>query len=557
MKRFFAILLCLAMVLSLAACGGGSSSAAPAASAAEEANTSAAAPEAPAADPGAAEEPAPAAEPEPTGPKVFNYGTDANSTTFDPASDLQTNSGSFLVHAVGETMWTVGTDGSITYKLAESSEFAEDDSSLTIKLREGVTFSNGNPLTAEDVMFTLEHMMSMPRTASMYAWLNLEGSSCPDDYTVVLAMNSYDASLMDMLANANCMILDKESCEADPSYGWLYGTGPYKLAGDGVNDKSGWEESVKYTLVRNESYWGDAPYYDEFNVYFYSEESTRYADLQAGNLDAAYLTEATYIKNLNQGAVMETSLITVQEPAVVGFEMAATDVTTGSMSDINVRKAFAHCLDIPAMVEGLGEGVYQVATSLVSEDCWAYKDLGAYEYDEAKAKEYLAKAGYSVDNPLTIKVYAEGTAWYSTLFEAAQAYCAKIGINLDLSGVADFATILPILLSGQQDMTMGSASNGSGKDPACQLQQFGPLSDNVLIRSVADKQVERYNKALASHDQAERTKLYQEFMQEIHDQYLFVPIYTGTKNYGVNDAHSSFAAAIDNSCTVDPTKLAD
>lgn len=46
-------------------------------------------------------------------------------------------------------------------------------------------------------------------------------------------------------------------------------------------------------------------------------------------------------------------------------------------------------------------------------------------------------------------------------------------------------------------------------------------------------------------------------MQNIHDDYLFVPIYSGTKNYGVNNAHSSFAAAIDNSCTVDPTLLTD
>ncbi len=552
MKKILALVLCLSMVLGMTACGGSTGST-PAASGTE---TTAAANDTAKTEAPDEAEPAGDTE-EASGPKVFRYGTDANSTTFDPASDLQTNSGSFLVHAVGETLWTVDAEGNMVPKLAESVDFADDDSSMTIKLRQGVKFSNGNDMTAEDVLFTLEHMMSMPRTASMYTWLDLENSKAEDDYTVVLAMNSYDASLTDMLANASCMILDKESCEADPSYGWLYGTGPYKLAGDGQSDKSGWEESVKYTLVRNDLYWGEKPYYDEFDVHFYSEESTRYADFQAGNLDAVFLTEATYINNMNNGAVMDASLLSVEEPGVVGFEMAASDVTTGAFADINVRKAFAHCLDITAMVEGLGEGVYKTATSLVSDDCWAYKELGIYEYDEAKAKEYLEKAGYSVDNPLTIKVYAEGTAWYSKLLESAQAYCAKIGINLDLTGVADFATILPVLLSGQQDMTVGSASNGSGKDPACQLQQFGPLSDNVLIRSTDPEQVERFNSGISSHDQGERTKIYQEFMQFIHDNYLFVPIYSGTKNYGVNNAHSSFAAAIDNSCTVDPTLLTD
>ena len=236
MKKIFATLLCLAMLLSMAACGGGTTAAStgsagtdtPAASAAAQDNNAGAADaaDAPAAD-----------EPESTGPKVFRYGTDANSTTFDPASDLQTNSGSFLVHAVGETLWTVDAEGNMVPKLAESVEFADDDSSMTIKLRQSVKFSNGNDLTAEDVLFTLQHMMEMPRTASMYTWLDLDNSKAEDDYTVVLAMNSYDASLTDMLANAGCMILDKESCEADPSYGWLYGTGPYKLAGDGQSDK--------------------------------------------------------------------------------------------------------------------------------------------------------------------------------------------------------------------------------------------------------------------------------------------------------------------------------
>ena len=117
MKRFMAILLCLAMVLSLAACGNGSAST-PETSAADNAQSAAA----PANDAAPAEndaEPEPAEE-ESTGPKIFSYGTDANSTTFDPASDLQTNSGSFLVHAVGETLWTVDAEGNVTYKLAES-----------------------------------------------------------------------------------------------------------------------------------------------------------------------------------------------------------------------------------------------------------------------------------------------------------------------------------------------------------------------------------------------------------------------------------------------------
>ena len=158
-------------------------------------------------------------------------------------------------------------------------------------------------------------------------------------------------------------------------------------------------------------------------------------------------------------------------------------------------------------------------------------------------------------------VYAEGTAWNAAMFEAAQSYCSEVGINLDLSGVADFATILPVLLSGQQDMSLGQGSNGSGLDPANLLQQFSPTADNILIRTAAadfPELAEDFTKAQSSTDQAEREKLYKEFIKGIYDNYLFVPICQGTKNYGVLDTHPSAANAVNPvSCWLDPKLLTD
>ncbi|MDD6023018.1 MAG: ABC transporter substrate-binding protein [Oscillospiraceae bacterium] len=551
MKKLVAMLLCIAMVLGLAACGGSASTAASTAPAADPAAPAAegeAAPAAPAA-PAADGEAAPAEED--LGPHVFVYGTDANSTTFDPASDLQTNSGSFLIYCVGETLWTVDTEGNITYVLADNVDYTEE--ALTITLKEGITFSNGDAFDAEDVLFTLNHAASMPRTASMYACMNLEAATVEGN-VITIPMNYYDAALIDLLGNCNNMMLDSEVCGVEGyGYDWLIGTGPYVL--------SEWNESQNYIITRNENYWGEAPYYDEFDVYFYSEESTRYADFQSGKLDGIYLTEATYINNLSNGAVTGASLYTAKENSVYGFEMAWNSDSRATFSDINVRKAFAHCLDVKSMVEALGEGVYTVATDIVGENSWVYENKGIYEYDVEAAKEYMAKAGYSPSNPLTVGVYAEGTAWNSAMFEAAQSYCAEIGINLDLSGVADFATILPVLLSGGQDMGFGQGSNGSGLDPANLLQQFGPASDNVLIRTCATdypELAEKFTKGASSTDQAEREKLYKELIDGIYDNYLFIPVCQGTKNYGVLDTHPSAANAINPvSCWLDPKLLTD
>ena len=471
-NKLLALLLALVMALGLAACGNGADDNSTAPS--DEGTNSG----------------APVSE-EPQGTKTFVFGSDANANTFDPATDLQTNYARALTNSVLETLWKVNNDGTVVDDLAASHEWT-GDLELTVVLNEGITFSNGNPLTSDDVLYTLEHLRDSGRTASMVACVDFDKTTCPDDKTIVIAMSTYDAGFYDVMAST--YIIDRETCTAeDWNWGWLYGTGPYKLKGDGVNDRSGWEESVQYTLVRNEDYWGEAPYYDEIIIKFYSEESTRFAELQAGNLDAAYVTQATYVNNLSSGSVSGSVLVQKVSQGVTGIQLAAGPDSVGAFADINVRKAFAHGIKIEDMINGLGQGMYQVASSVLGADNWAYLDVGTYEYDPDAAKAALAEAGYSVDNPLTVTVVAESTAFYTSLMEAMQGDLAQIGINLDLSGMGDFATILPTLLSGTQEVGIGGPSNGAGNDPASLLQQMGPLSDNVLMRAQDDTLADLFN----------------------------------------------------------------
>lgn len=535
-NKLLALLLALVMALGLAACGNGADDNSTAPS--DEGTNSG----------------APVSE-EPQGTKTFVFGSDANANTFDPATDLQTNSARALTNSVLETLWKVNNDGTVVDDLAASHEWT-GDLELTVVLNEGITFSNGNPLTSDDVLYTLEHLRDSGRTASMVACVDFDKTICPDDKTIVIAMSTYDAGFYDVMAST--YIIDRETCTAeDWNWGWLYGTGPYKLKGDGVNDRSGWEESVQYTLVRNEDYWGEAPYYDEIIIKFYSEESTRFAELQAGNLDAAYVTQATYVNNLSSGSVSGSVLVQKVSQGVTGIQLAAGPDSVGAFADINVRKAFAHGIQIENMINGLGQGMYQVASSVLGADNWAYLDVGTYEYDPDAAKAALAEAGYSVDNPLTVTVVAESTAFYTSLMEAMQGDLAQIGINLDLSGMGDFATILPTLLSGTQEVGIGGPSNGAGNDPASLLQQMGPLSDNVLMRAQDDTLADLFNQGAAERDQAKRTEIYHEYQQYMYDNYYFIPLYQDTKNYGVLESHTSFTNALDSSNQLDPTLLTD
>lgn len=546
MKRTLALVLSVLMLLSLlAACGGSgteSENTVPATDAVDTAEV----------DTDTAET---TAEDE---PKVFVYGSTSNSTTFDPMADLQTGSGLTLLRAVCETLWSVNKSGELLPKLAESVEWT-GDLELTITLPAGVTFSNGNALTSDDVLYTLEHMRDTDKTANNVSAIDFEATTCPDDQTIVIEFTSFDNGFIECMSTASCGILDRETCEAyeeSGSWSWLIGTGPYKLQGDGIDDVSGWEESVQYTLVRNENYYGDKPYYDEIIIKFYNEESTRYSDFQAGNLDAIFITESTYVNSLNDGEVSDAHLVQRSIDTVFGFALAATDATRGTMSDINVRKAFAHALDIPTMVESIGEGIYTVASSVVGEGSWVYENVGTYEYAPELAAEYLAEAGYSVDNPLTIELVAEDTAFAHAIAEASQSYLAEIGINLDVSGLGEFSSILPLLLENQMDVTISGSKNG-GIDPDTLLNLFNPESNSAMTRSVDPELVDLFVRGASSQDQDERLEIYTQIQEIIHDQYLFVPMWCETKNYGVKDTHAGFENALGSDDQLDPTLLVD
>ncbi len=509
-KSLIAILLCLVLVLSMVACGSSD----------DTTDTS--------------KDSASTGEDE---YRVFTFGGDTNATSFNPASDLTTTSSVMLAACVSETLWSDNGDGTYTPVLC-SYEFADDDSQVTFRCTEGVVFSNGNTFEADDVLFTFTNMRDAGRTASMVACLDLENAVIEDANTLVVPLNYYDAAFLAYMASPVYVVVDKQTCEADPNWSWLVGTGPYYLAE--------WEEAVKYVLKVNENYRGEAPYYDEINIIFYAEESTRYSDFQAGNLDAISVTEAAYINNFVDGKVAGASIVRETTDAINGISLAYdAEHTNGAFADINLRLALAHCIDVETIVNELGEGVYTVPAGILTEDSFAFEEgFGPYTYDVELAKEYLAKAGYSVDNPVTVYMYASNTAWNTALCEAVQSYAAVIGINLDLTNVADFPTILPALIAGENDMAIASPGSDCGNDPATQLQQAGPLSDNGLVKIYDDELADIFTRAGASHDLEERADLYLQFLEAYYAQANFLPMYQNTVSYAYKSEHASFADSL-------------
>jgi peptide/nickel transport system substrate-binding protein len=310
--------------------------------------------------------------------------------------------------------------------------------------------------------------------------------------------------------------------------------------------------------VRNDLYWGEAPYYDVLIDKFYAQESSMYTDLQAGNLDACYLTDTTYINNVKDDKVTGVKIYTQDRASIYGLSLAgAEDSGTGPLHDINVRQAVAHAVDVNTIVNTLGEGVYKTATSILPEESWAYLDTGSYAYDPELAKEYLAKSGYGVDNPVNLVMAAEDTAWNKALSETIQQYLAEVGINLDLTNVAPFETILPLLLEGGMDLSLNGPYDGAGVDPANSLSMLAPEEANKLVRLYQADLIDDFMIGKESKDREERIDAYHKLQQGLFDQVHFIPMWQETVAYAYSEKHASMATAVDLSNYINPLLLTD
>ena len=271
--------------------------------------------------------------------------------------------------------------------LAESWDVSSDKLTWTIRLRQGVLFSDGVEFTSADVKFSYDLMR---KNSSKYAsyMAGIESIVCPDDYTVVITTKYVKG---DMLYNPTPILPEHiwSTYEDDPTKfdnAALVGTGPfaYQAASSG---------NGSWTLNANPDYFGGAPNIGQ--LVFQNEKSaaTAAAALTAGEVDACM--DLTNAQLTTLAEVQNVGLVEGQTPAA-GYCILAMNLQSGGLSDQNVRQAIEYCVDREkifslafagsgtqgSVIFPPGDDFYQPAAS-----------LRAYDLDKAKA--LLDSAGYT------------------------------------------------------------------------------------------------------------------------------------------------------------------
>ncbi|WP_409967840.1 ABC transporter substrate-binding protein [Bengtsoniella intestinalis] len=322
--------------------------------------------------------------------------------------------------------------------IAQSWEWVSDNE-LVFHLVENATFSDGTPLTAEDVVFTYE-MAIDPSQSSVSGSLGLvEAVSVVDAYTVSFQTTSYSNEILSVMAGYPTSIQSKAAYESGMESPWLIGSGRYVF--------EEWKEGQYVSFQLNENFWGDEPGVAQQIIFKpYLESSARVAALQSGEIDVCIDPPINELSFLEDDANVTVETRSGTRLFYFGFNTEAEPFDNETL-----RQAVACAINRDQIVQVILSGYGQTQTTIVNRGVWSfYDDMEGFDYDVERAKELLAEAGYA-EGELTVELYASNGSPYKEIAPMIQEYLRQIGITVNIVSL-DEATFKADAQAGAHQM---------------------------------------------------------------------------------------------------------
>lgn len=514
MKKVLALLLSSAMALTLlSACGGGETSQNPDGS--SQPTSSASAP-----------------------------GTDSTSVTIGyvgshDACMPSSNSNDFIQQAmVYDKLFEVDDNtGEYTSRTLSSWEWT-DETTFVMTLKEGMTFSDGNPVTGEDVLFSIQNYVTNPAAPQTdkypyYQYIDFDKSSVSDDgMTVTLVWKEEYGPAYRQL---NCAILEKSFVEAHDNADMIWYTGP---VGSGPYEITDCVQDSYVTFTLRDDYWNKDYTYDatEITLKFYTDETAMYVDYQNGYLDAIYGIGSTVAQQIEAAGGSQG---TVQYISNKDVTLLNLNDATPALQDTAVREAIAYALDMEAIASIAYGTLAAPAKSHFASDFPFYTEHEGYTYDVEKAKQLLADAGYQ-DGDIQLTCITTNNNPDPQIGEAIQGYLAAVGIEVTVSSY-DLPTALGMYMEGQSDLTTLSVRGGNGTlEP---YQVVSGIDENASFQCMANHDPE-FNELLSiglhSIDEDIRWDAYAQADEWLYDNFHSLPICETMSAIAYNSRISSF-----------------
>ncbi len=400
-------------------------------------------------------------------------------------------------------------------RIAESYEISEDGLDYTFHLRNDVTFHNGTPLTAEDVVFSLELFKASEYQGSQLAMM--DSVEALDDYTVVCHLSSPYAPFLQAVCTPN--IASKayyESSEEDFVNNPV-GSGPYKFVSR--------SKASNIVLEAYEDYYRGAAEIKNITFEVIPDSTTKAIALQTGEINFAEIDSAS------KAQLSANPDITIAEAPTSGFSYIAMNTEVEPFNDPLVRQAVNYAIDRENLVQVCYDGEAEVNSNICSKERFGYSDdQFQYTYDPEKAKELLEEAGITTPYDLGEILVAEK---YSNLATVIQNDLAAVGLNTTIA-VKEFNSYIGDIQSGSYTLT---ALNMTLEGDTQELQlafktEYIGVANNARY---SDEEMDSlFEQAQVETDTDARAEIFDQIFTKAQDEAIYAVLANPTELFAYN-----------------------
>ena len=444
----------------------------------------------------------------------------ADIVTLDPAGQQDTTTAVVIKHAYS-TLLDISDEGELVPDLAESYELV-NDTDFVFKLREDAVWSDGTPVTANDVKFTFDRAKNMPKTKSNTS--KVKEVVVDNEHQVTIKLTEPYAPFNTIVASSNLSIVQEAAVTAA---GEAYGDAD-NIVTSGPFTVKEWVPNDHYTLEKNANYWGEEPITTSITVRVIPEGSARAIALETGEVDLVWGVDPTDCSNIEANS--DVKLLSQPSSSI---EYLGMNMTKEHFKDQKVRQAINYAIDKQALVDTIVEGRGTVANSYINNTIPGWTDeVEAYPYDPAKAKELLTEAGYP--DGFSCQLWVNGDVRTRSA-QMVQAQLAEIGITVDISTM-EWGAFLDALNAGEHEMFILRWSNSSFDADSSTYQLFHSANHGATGNRafMTDATVdELITKAAQENDNEKRMEYYKELQIYLHDLSPWCPFYYKNDNVGV------------------------
>lgn len=347
--------------------------------------------------------------------------------------------------------------------LAESWE--ETSEGITFHLRQNVKFHDGQTMTADDVVYSLQKGSSYAGVNFGWDWIDFDNVTAIDENTVYVPyLYPCGLTLAEFAAN-NMYILCKETCEQYGDEISLHpnGTAPFKV--------TDWVQGDYCTLSRFDDYWGEAPKLEEIKFRFISENSQAIIELETGGVDIVLDVSPLEVQNIESNDNLE-----IYYGNNVVCDLVHMNCESEYFSDVRVRQAVAYAMSLEDIFMGNYRGWGDMAYSVIAPSVVGYTDEFEgenYPYSTTsnieKAKELLAEAGYP--NGFTVELTIDDDSNRTAVAEILKNNLEKAGIILNIES-SDYATFSQKIYSGVAEIYLNGVNANSMEPDSALFQRW-------------------------------------------------------------------------------------